>query len=216
MRTLGVPGSRTVMVSRKPRQKPAGKIPGGHVETSRQERNTASLPPAMQMPVLVLNASYEPINICGTRRALVLILKGVARPEEERATLLHAARLSMPMPSVIRLLEYRRIPHQARALSRKNILLRDRYTCQYCGVALPSSELTLDHVIPRSRGGVSAWENLVACCHACNRHKGNHMLHELTDMHLIREPRPFSLHTSRHIMRVIGSSDQRWRKYLYY
>ena len=82
--------------------------------------------PAMQTPVLVLNASYEPINICGARRALVLVLKGVARTEEEQGAVLHAARMRMAMPSVIRLLEYRRIPHQTRALSRKNILLRDR------------------------------------------------------------------------------------------
>ena len=77
----------------------------------------------LQTPVLVLNASYEPINICGARRALVLVLKGVARTEEEQGAMLHAARMLMPMPSVIRLLEYRRIPHQTRALSRKNILL---------------------------------------------------------------------------------------------
>jgi 5-methylcytosine-specific restriction endonuclease McrA len=116
---------------------------------------------------------------------------------------------------VIRLLEYRRIPHQTRALSRKNILLRDRNTCQYCGVVLPSGDLTLDHVVPRSRGGSSSWENLVACCHSCNRRKGNHLLVE-TDMRLMKEPRPFTLHTSRHIMRMIGRSDTKWRKYLFY
>src|SRR3954469_17903263 len=147
----------------------------------------------MHSPVLVLNASYEPINICAARRALVLVLKGVAITEEENGHYLHSARLAMRLPSVIRLLEYRRIPHQTRALSRKNILLRDRNTCQYCGVVLPASELTLDHVIPRSRGGNSTWENLVACCHACNRRKGNRMLHELDDMILLREPKPFSL-----------------------
>jgi 5-methylcytosine-specific restriction endonuclease McrA len=172
--------------------------------------------PAMQTPVLVLNASYEPINICGARRALVLVLKGVARTEEEQGATLHAARMHIAMPSVIRLLEYRRIPHQTRALSRKNILLRDRNTCQYCGVILPSAELTLDHVIPRSRGGLSTWENLVAACHSCNRRKGNHMLNELDHMKLQKEPRPFTLHTSRHIMRMIGHSDLKWRKYLYY
>jgi len=75
----------------------------------------------MQLPVLVLNASYEPINICGARRALVLVLKGIARTEEEHGLMLHAQRSRVPMPSVIRLLEYRRIPHQTRALSRKNI-----------------------------------------------------------------------------------------------
>ena len=172
--------------------------------------------PAMQTPVLVLNASYEPINICGARRALVLVLKGVARTEEEQGAILHAARVKVAMPSVIRLLEYRRIPHQTRALSRKNILMRDRYTCQYCLKVLPAGELTLDHVIPRSRAGESAWENLVACCHDCNRRNGNQMLHELTDMKLHREPRPFSLHTSRHIMRMIGSADPSWRRYLYF
>jgi len=170
---------------------------------------------AMQTPVLVLNASYEPINICGARRALVLVLKGVARTEEEQGAVLHAARVRMPMPSVIRLLEYRRIPHQTRALSRKNILLRDRNSCQYCGVVLPSSELTLDHVIPRSRGGLSTWENLVACCHACNRRKGNQFAAE-AGMKLMREPRAFNLHTIRHIMRLMGRSDDKWRKYLFY
>jgi 5-methylcytosine-specific restriction endonuclease McrA len=169
----------------------------------------------MLQPVLVLNASYEPINICAARRALVLVLKGVAMAEEENGHFLHSARMAMRLPSVIRLLEYRRIPHQTRALSRKNILLRDRNTCQYCGRTLPAAELTLDHVLPRSRGGLSTWENLVACCHPCNRRKGNRLLHE-TEMKLLREPRPFTLHTSRHIMRMIGRSDQKWRKYLFY
>ncbi|MGH9580211.1 MAG: HNH endonuclease [Terriglobales bacterium] len=169
----------------------------------------------MHLPVLVLNASYEPINICAARRAVVLVLKGVARTEEENGHYLHSARLALRLPSVIRLLEYRRIPHQTRALSRKNILLRDRNACQYCGSVLPSSELTLDHVVPRSRGGLSTWENLVACCHPCNRRKGNHLAME-AGMELLREPRAFNLHTSRHIMRMIGRSDAKWRKYLYY
>jgi len=170
----------------------------------------------LQMPVLVLNASYEPIKSCGARRALVLVLKGIARTEEEHGLTLHAQRSRIAMPSVIRLLEYRRIPHQTRALSRKNILLRDRNACQYCGEVLPAGELTLDHVVPRSRGGNSTWENLVACCHGCNRRKGNRMLGEIDDMVLLREPRPFSLHTSRQIMRMLGRGDDRWRKYLFY
>ncbi len=184
------------------------------VATQAAEGDLTTLP--LHAPVLVLNASYEPINICAARRALVLVLKGVAITEEENGHHLHSARLAMRLPSVIRLLEYRRIPHQTRALSRKNILLRDRNSCQYCGVVLPSSELTLDHVIPRSRGGLSTWENLVACCHTCNRQKGNQLLSEIPDMTLLREPRAFSLHTSRHIMRMIGRSDSKWRKYLFY
>jgi 5-methylcytosine-specific restriction endonuclease McrA len=169
----------------------------------------------LHKPVLVLNSSYEPINICAARRALVLILKGVASPEEFSPTLLRSPRQSMKLPSVIRLLEYRRIPHQNRALSRKNILMRDRYTCQYCQRILPSSELTLDHVIPRSRAGETAWENLVACCHHCNNRKGGRTPEE-AGMRLVRQPRPFSLHTSRHLMRLLGRSDDQWRKYLFY
>ena len=107
----------------------------------------------LQKPVLVLNASYEPINVCAARRALVLVLKGVASAEEITQHSVHSSRRSIKVPSVIRLLEYRRIPHQTRALSRKNILMRDRYTCQYCHKILPSAEMTLDHVVPRSRAG---------------------------------------------------------------
>jgi 5-methylcytosine-specific restriction endonuclease McrA len=170
---------------------------------------------AMHAPVLVLNASYEPINVCAARRAIVLVLKGIAITEEVNGHLLHSTRMAIRVPSVIRVLEYRRIPHQSRALSRKNILLRDRNTCQYCGTVLPSSELTLDHVVPRSRHGASTWENLVACCHVCNRKKGNRLPAE-AGMKLLREPRAFSLHTSRHIMRLMGHSDEKWRKYLFY
>ncbi len=193
-----------------------GRLMREHAPVAGSDDRTLPFVQPMQTPVLVLNASYEPINICGARRALVLVLKGVAKTEEEQGAILHAARTRMPLPSVIRLLEYRRIPHQTRALSRKNILLRDRNTCQYCGAVMNAAELTLDHVIPRSRGGASTWENLVACCHTCNRRKGNHLLGEQTEMKLLREPRPFSLHTSRHIMRMIGNSDLKWRKYLYY
>lgn len=169
----------------------------------------------MHTPVLVLNASYEPINVCAARRAIVLVLKGVAIAEEENGHFLHSSRLRIRVPSVIRLLEYRRIPHQSRALSRKNILLRDRNACQYCGEVLPSSELTLDHVVPRSRGGLSTWENLVACCHHCNRRKGNRLPGEAS-MRLLREPRAYNLHTSRHLIRLMGNSDAKWRKYLFY
>ena len=169
----------------------------------------------LQTPVLVLNASYEPIHVCAARRALILLFKGVAAAEEHSRDLVHSATRAIPVPSVIRLLEYRRIPHQSRALSRKNILIRDRYTCQYCERVLPSGELTLDHVTPRSRGGESNWENLVACCHRCNNRKGSRLPEEV-GMRLVRLPRPFSLHTSRHLMRLLGRSDEKWRKYLFF
>src|SRR4029078_6454789 len=141
------------------------------------------------------------INICAARRALILVLKGVASAEETSAQAVHSARNSMHLPSVIRLLEYRRIPRQTRALSRKNILMRDRYTCQYCHRTLPSGEMTLDHVVPRSRAGKTPCENWCACCHPCNNRKGSRTPDE-AGMKLLRPPRPFSLHTSRHLMRL--------------
>ena len=169
---------------------------------------------SLQEPVLVLNATYEPINVTAVRRALVLILKGVATTEEDDGSFIRAARFAIRIPSVIRLLEFRRIPYQTRALSRKNLLLRDRYTCQFCGRPFPAHELTLDHVIPRSRGGHTDWDNLVACCHKCNNLKGDRLPEE-AGLKLLRPPRPFTLHTSRQIMRMMGRSDERWRKYLF-
>lgn len=166
-------------------------------------------------PVLVLNASYEPIHVCVARRALILLLKGVAAAEELSNDEVHSPSKVVPVPSVIRLLEYRRIPRQTRALSRKNILLRDRYTCQYCGTVCSASELTLDHVTPRSRGGKSSWENLVTSCRRCNNHKGDRLPDE-AKMELSRRPRPFNLHTSRSLMRLLGNHQETWRKYLFY
>ncbi len=169
----------------------------------------------MQDPVLVLNATFEPINVTAVRRAMVLMIKGVAQAEEIHHTQVHSASRSLPVPSVIRLLAYRHIPQQTRALSRKNILLRDRNTCQFCSRTLPASELTLDHVVPRSRGGRSSWENLVACCYKCNNSNGDRTPEE-AGFALARRPRPFTLHTSRQLMRLIGNKDEKWRKYLFY
>jgi 5-methylcytosine-specific restriction endonuclease McrA len=93
--------------------------------------------------------------------------------------------------------------------------MRDRYACQYCFKSGQSASLTLDHVVPRSRGGETAWENLVACCHECNNRKGNRTPEE-AGMKLHRAPRPFSMHTSRHLMRLLGRGEDQWRKYLFY
>ncbi|HWQ35892.1 MAG TPA: HNH endonuclease [Blastocatellia bacterium] len=165
--------------------------------------------------VLVLNSTYEPINVCTTRRAIVLILKGIARTEERSERLFHSSRASIPVPSVIRLTEYVHIPFERKSLSRKNILLRDHNTCQYCSRVFSPSDLTLDHVIPKSRGGNSNWDNLVACCKRCNNRKGN-ALPEEAGMKLMKRPQAFSLHVNRQIMRYLGRSDAAWRKYLFY
>ena len=165
--------------------------------------------------VLVLNSTYEPINVCTTRRAIVLILKGIARTEEKHENAYRSARAALPLPSVIRLTEYVHIPFERKSLSRKNILLRDHNTCQYCGKVFNPSELTLDHVLPKSRGGSSNWDNLVACCKRCNNRKGSHLPEE-AGMKLIKRPQSFSLHVNRQIMRYLGRTDASWRKYLFY
>jgi 5-methylcytosine-specific restriction endonuclease McrA len=169
----------------------------------------------MNSRVLVLNASFEPINVCTARRAVILILKGVACVEESSSRWIHSTRYSMPLPSVIRLIEYIHIPFERKSLSRKNILLRDNYTCQYCGHVLPPQELTLDHIIPRSRNGDSSWDNLVACCRSCNNRKGDRSP-EAMGMRLLKRPQAYNLHVNRQIIRYLGRTDETWRKYLFY
>jgi len=139
--------------------------------------------------VLVLNASYEPINVCTIRRATVLLLKSRAELLERGEGMLHSERLNLERPCVIRLMRYVRIPRDVhrRKITRKAVLARDSYTCQYCG--REAGGLTVDHVIPRSRGGESVWENIVASCAPCNRKKGNRLPREIA-MHPARRPRP--------------------------
>ncbi len=125
--------------------------------------------------VLVLNASYEPINVCTVRRAAVLLLKQRADLVERSPLSLHAEHVTLPRPLVIRLNVYVRVPHDAhsRKITRRAIFARDHWTCQYCGTS--KSSLTVDHVIPRSKGGPSSWDNIVACCAPCNRRKGDRL-----------------------------------------
>jgi 5-methylcytosine-specific restriction endonuclease McrA len=167
----------------------------------------------MKAPVLVLNSTYEPINVTTARRAIVLILKGTARPEEMSSRVIHSAHMALPVPSVIRLLEYIRIPYERKELSRKNVLLRDGYTCQYCGRKFPSSELTIDHVIPRAKGGRTSWDNVVTCCRKCNTRKGDHLTEE-AGMPLLKHPRALSWRVSHQILAHLGRQQEAWKKYL--
>jgi 5-methylcytosine-specific restriction endonuclease McrA len=125
--------------------------------------------------VLVLNASYEPINVCTVRRAAVLILKNRAEILEQGDWALHAESFTLARPVVIRLLTYVRIPRDAhrRKITRRAVFARDRWTCQYCGHE--RGNLTVDHVVPRSKGGRSTWDNIVTCCAPCNRRKGDRL-----------------------------------------
>ena len=139
--------------------------------------------------VLVLNASYEPINVCTMRRATVLVLKERAEVIERRAGTVRAETIALERPCVIRLVRYVRIPRDVhrRKITRKAVLARDAYTCQYCG--REQLGLTVDHVVPRSRGGSSAWDNIVAACAPCNRKKGNRLPTEAA-MKLRASPKP--------------------------
>src|SRR5437868_9618064 len=137
--------------------------------------------------VLVLNATYEPINVCTVRRATVLLLKSKAEVVEIGSQDLHWATGSLPRPVVIRLVTYVRIPRDThkRKITRRAVFARDNWTCQYCGAR---SNLTVDHVIPRSKGGGSSWDNIVASCAPCNRRKGNALPRQV-GMRLLRQPR---------------------------
>jgi 5-methylcytosine-specific restriction endonuclease McrA len=138
--------------------------------------------------VLVLNASYEPLNVCSLRRAHVLVYKGKAEVVEELGRPLRSAAEKFPWPHVIRLLTYVRVPRIVqRKISRRALFARDGWRCVYCGTA--SGRLTLDHVIPRSRGGESVWENVVTSCAPCNMKKGNRLPEEVS-MALHSKPRP--------------------------
>lgn len=123
----------------------------------------------INLAVLVLNNSYEPLNICRVRRAVVLINRGKAEMLENGAGFIHSAEQTFPVPSVIRMAYMVKRPRPERKLTRLEIFNRDRHTCQYCG--LETRQLTLDHVIPRFRGGEHTWENVVSACVSCNRRK---------------------------------------------
>jgi len=124
--------------------------------------------------VLVLNATYEPINVCTVRRAVVLLLKEKAGVVERSSRYLRAESTTMARPVVIRLISYVRVPRDThkRKITRRAVFARDGWTCQYCG---SRSNLTVDHVIPRSKGGRSSWDNIVAACAPCNRRKGDRL-----------------------------------------
>jgi 5-methylcytosine-specific restriction endonuclease McrA len=137
--------------------------------------------------VLVLNASYEPLNVCSVRRAHVLVFKGKAEVIEELGKPLHSASSTFPWPHVIRLITYVRVPRAVqRKISRRALFARDGWRCVYCGTS--GGRLTLDHVVPRSRGGESVWENVVTACAPCNHKKGDRTLEEAR-MDLLRLPK---------------------------
>lgn len=160
--------------------------------------------------VLVLNQSYEPVHICSARRAVVLVFRGRAEVVESLDIFIRSVSKQFPVPSVVRLDFYVRIPSKPLALTKRNILKRDGNQCQYCGTR--RSRMTVDHVIPRTLGGKESWENLVCACVYCNNQKGNHSL-EQAGLCLLRRPRlPNNIMFIRHFF---GVPDRRWRPYLF-
>jgi len=164
----------------------------------------------MNEPVLVLNGNYEPLNVCTTKRAMGLILAEKAMVVENGRGFVHTVSCSYERPSVIRLYYVVRRPRPRVRLSKREVLRRDGHRCQYCGRQI--SQLTIDHIVPRSRGGGHSWENLVAACPQCNRRKGRRTLTEarMALLHQPIEPRP----TARYLFGRYDAGDGAWAKYL--
>ena len=157
-------------------QQPAGMVK--QAEKTRSTANGASgngvaeavdVDVLIRAPVLVLNLNYVPVNVCTVRRAIVLVTKGKAELLEQHQGELHTVSRVVEAPSVIRLEYMVKRPFLPRKLSKKEVFLRDKFTCQYCGKKV--HDLTLDHVIPRRQHGAHTWENVVTACNRCNLHK---------------------------------------------
>lgn len=166
----------------------------------------------MQGQVLVLNQNYEPLNVCSWQRAVALLCVGKAVALAHDSRVIHSPSREMRLPTVVRLSQLIRRPLPELRLSRRAVLARDAHTCQYCGHT--SRDLTIDHVIPRERGGPSTWDNLVACCVRCNNKKGNKTPRE-ANMALLRKPRrPRFIPYLSYATFTAAAKNPDWRDYL--
>ena len=166
----------------------------------------------MNGAVLVLNQNYEPLNVCNVRRAIVLVFDGKAEVLETHAHAVSSVSRAFPSPSVIRMVYLIHRPRPRVKLTRKEVFIRDGYTCQYCG--RQAGDLTIDHVVPKSRGGGHSWDNLVSACKPCNHRKGGRLPNEarMNLRHAPREPRAGAYYTIER--RVDGSVEDAWSKFL--
>lgn len=157
---------------------------------------------------LVLNATYEPLCVVPRRRAVVLVLAHRADVLHDSGAVMHSEHLAVPVPSVIRLRTYVKVPYRRRApLNRRGVFARDDHRCQYCYGPAES----IDHVIPRSKGGEHVWENVVAACRSCNVRKGDRLLAS-TNMELRRQPTAPS--ESTWVIVAMGSVPEDWEPYV--
>ncbi len=162
-------------------------------------------------PVLVLNQNYEPLTVCRARRAIVLLFQGKAEMLENGVGFIHSATAVFDLPSVIRLDYLIKRPRRQRKLTRFEIFNRDQFTCQYCGKQ--SRQLTIDHIMPRYRGGPHTWENMVSACVPCNRRKAGRTPQE-AHMKLIRPPSVPKGSPFFNVPYRYRQTQDEWRKYL--
>ena len=165
----------------------------------------------VNLPVLVLNQNYEPLNICRARRAVLLLYHGKAQMLENGSGFMHSARHTLPIPSVIRLVYMIKRPRPVRRLTRLEVFHRDQYTCQYC--SKKTQQLTLEHIVPRYRGGEHTWENVVSACIPCNRHKAGRTPQQ-AGMKLLCRPGPPRGNTYFYIPYPYLQTQSQWQKYL--
>lgn len=161
-------------------------------------------------PVLVLNQNYEPLNVCRARRAVVMLWGGKAEVLENNSDIMHSPSVSIRIPSVIRLVYMIKRPRMQRRLSRREVFIRDNYTCQYCGQE--TRDLTIDHVVPRFLGGEHTWENLASACKSCNQRKAGRPP-DKAGMKLRRKP--FAPPPGPHyLMYQLPMNHPEWQKYV--
>jgi 5-methylcytosine-specific restriction endonuclease McrA len=164
---------------------------------------------------LLLSQSYEPIKVITWQRAITLLFLGKVEVIEEYGDDLRSVSLVIKIPAVVRLLRAFRRHHKPVKFSRVNIYARDSYTCQYCAAKLSVSELTYDHVVPRSQGGLTEWTNIVTCCPDCNRRKGGRTPAQAS-MRLLAEPQQPRWVPAVTIRVSLRSVPEAWRDYLYW
>lgn len=164
--------------------------------------------------VLLLNASYEPVRVISWQRAVTLFFSGKVEVLEEYEHNIHSVSLVIKAPCIVRLLSYTRMGRKSPPLCRSNILARDSFECQYCARELSPREATLDHVVPRSQGGATTWENVVCACGNCNRRKGGRTPREAKMILRKRPVKPDWLPVLQ--IRLHGQIPHSWHPFLAY
>lgn len=165
---------------------------------------------------LLLNATFEPLDVVHWQRAMILWAQGKVEIVETHDKEVRSVSFTFKLPSVVRLLKFVRTRRRPQVqFTRANIYTRDNYTCQYCAKVFHSEDLTFDHVVPSSQGGIKSWENIVTCCFKCNRKKAD-KTPEQAGMHLLREPKKPVYNPIFRVTMGIKRTPESWRDYLYW